>query len=72
MLQGEIRVFECSDLQDSKYSEKGFYKVEGKLAGLNDTWISDVKLPVGTHEVQISVTKYQGKFNLRIVGPVGK
>jgi len=66
MLIGTIRVFECSELQDSKYSENGYFKIEGKMAGINDTWISDLKLTPGEHEVKVSVSKYQGKFNLRI------
>lgn len=60
-------MYECSPLQESKYSDQGYYKVAGKLANLMDEWISDVQLEKGTHDVKVQVTKYQGKFNLRIV-----
>jgi len=67
MLEGTITVFECSELMDSKYSDQGYYKVAGKLAGVMAEWISDVKLTPGVHDVKLSVTSYQGNHRLRIV-----
>jgi len=66
-LEGTIRVYDCGDMEKSKYSEDGFYKVEGKLAGVNKEWISDVKLDKGDQDVKIKVTDYKGNLNLRIV-----
>jgi len=65
-LEGTITVFECSDIQQSKYSDQGYYKVAGKLANVMDEWISEVKLDKGVHDVKIQVSKYQGKTTLRI------
>jgi len=67
MLEGSIQVFECSELQESKYSDQGYYKIAGKMANVMDEWISDVRLDAGRHDVKVSITKYQGKHNLRIV-----
>lgn len=66
MLDGTIKVFECSAPEDSKYGSEPYYKVEGKMAGVNTTWISDVRLEPGEHDVKVKVSLYQGKFNLRI------
>jgi len=70
MLEGTIRVYACSGLEQSKYSTEGYYKVEGKLGGITKEWVSDVKLEAGDIDVKLKLSEYQGKLGLRIVSLV--
>jgi len=66
MLTGDIRVFECSEPQESKYSDKPYYKIDGKIGDIFDSWVSAVPLSNGTHKVEITISKYKGTFGLKI------
>lgn len=60
-------MYECSEKQESKFSDQGYYKVAGRLGDLSTEFISDVRLDQGLQNVKFKVSMFQGKFNLRIV-----
>jgi len=68
MLSAKIRVYACSGLETSKYNEKGYYKIEGRMGGLTREWVSDIKLEAGLEpEVNVKLSEYKGAISLLIV-----
>jgi len=64
-MQGQIKVYEC-ETRESKYGKDNYFAVIGKMGGLTTTFISDIALPAGEHEVALSLSEYQGKLGIRI------
>lgn len=67
MLKGTMRVYACSGLEKSKFSESGYYKVEGRMGGITREWVSDIPLEPGLEpEVNVKLSEYKGAISLRI------
>lgn len=65
MLSGIIRVYECEKRQ--RANGKGdYFFVTGKMAGLSSNFVSELALTPGDHEVNVSLSEYGGKMNIRI------
>jgi len=64
-MQGSIRVYEC-EKRERANGRGDYFFVTGKMAGLSTNFISDIALTPGEHKVNIALSEYGGKLNVRI------